>query len=108
MPLDAKAQRERRARLKAKYPPQKKKFSRKRCLNCPKFFELTQPTRKFCSPACKDEYNHYGGAYGPLKQRIEKIITKMVIERVAASHVEILAEIQKLNDKINAIVVLKS
>ena len=45
-------------------------FEKKRCLNCPKFFPLTKPHRKFCSIPCKDQFNKFGGAYGKLKEKL--------------------------------------
>jgi hypothetical protein len=73
MPLSAKAQAERRARLKSFQEP--KKISRRRCSNCDKAFPKTRYNRKFCDKKCKREYEQNGGtAFGPLKTRLEKLV----------------------------------
>jgi hypothetical protein len=73
MPLSAKAQAERRARLKRLQDP--RIFARKHCKNCNKLFPLTKPTREFCGDNCRKEFHANGGnAYGPLKTRLEKLV----------------------------------
>jgi hypothetical protein len=53
-------------------------------MNCPKFFPLTKPHRKFCCTACKDQFNKFGGAYGKLKDKLfEEIARKMREEHKA-------------------------
>jgi hypothetical protein len=79
MPLSAKAQAERRARLKKFEPP--KKIPRRRCANCDKPFPKTKPNRKFCGKQCKREYEQNGGtAFGPLKTRLEKLVWGITAE----------------------------
>jgi len=76
MPLSAKAQAERRARLKRLEEP--KKIRRARCANCDKPFPKTKPNRKFCKKECKREYEQNGGtAFGPLKTRLEKLVRQI-------------------------------
>jgi hypothetical protein len=76
MPLSAKAQAERRARLKRLQDP--KKIRRARCANCDKPFPKTKPNRKFCKKECKREYEQNGGtAFGPLKTRLEKLVRQI-------------------------------
>jgi hypothetical protein len=76
MPLSAKAQAERRARLKRLAEP--KKIRRARCANCDKPFPKTKPNRKFCKKECKREYEQNGGtAFGPLKTRLEKLVRQI-------------------------------
>jgi hypothetical protein len=79
MPLSAKAQAERRARLKKFETP--KKIPRRRCANCDKPFPRTKPNRKFCGKQCKREYEQNGGtAFGPLKTRLEKLVWGITAE----------------------------
>jgi len=79
MPLSAKAQAERRARLKKFETP--KKIRKARCANCDKPFPKTKPNRKFCGKQCKREYEQNGGtAFGPLKTRLEKLVRQITLE----------------------------
>lgn len=59
------------------------KFPKARCKNCPKFFPKTRPNREFCSQDCKDEYNRHGSAFGPLRERLTKLIEKTSKEEAA-------------------------
>jgi len=43
-------------------------------------FPMTKPNRKFCTDNCKTEYNRYGAAYGPLRDKLTKLIAKRVNE----------------------------
>jgi hypothetical protein len=73
MPLSAKAQAMRRARLKRLKDP--KKVRKMRCHNCNKLTPKNRYNQKFCSPLCKREYEQNGGtAFGPLKTRLEKLV----------------------------------
>jgi collagenase-like PrtC family protease len=71
MPLPAAVRRDRRAYNKKLNPPV---FPLKRCLNDNKQFRQTRPNRKFCCQKCKDEYNRYGSAFGPLRLKLEKMV----------------------------------
>lgn len=53
------------------------KLPRRRCLNCNGWFLKTRKNKKFCKKECKDEYNRYGSAFGPLKEWIGKLIEKL-------------------------------
>jgi hypothetical protein len=62
--------------------PQAPKFPRRRCDNCGKLYPQTKPHKRFCKPECKNEFHQHGAAFGPLKQRLEKLINKEVAARV--------------------------
>src|SRR5271154_2023750 len=79
-------------------PTPKKKFPKKRCLNCDKKFEKTKPNRKFCKQDCKDEYNRHGSAFGPLKTRLERIVKLEVAKRLEAA---IFDHVHNLRDEID-------
>lgn len=64
-------------------PELEAKLPKKRCLNCPKFFPLTKPNRRFCSINCKNEYNRFGSSYGPLKAKLEKLIEQTIAAGIA-------------------------
>jgi hypothetical protein len=57
---------------------------KKRCINCNDWITLSgrntgnDAKRKFCSELCKNEYNRFGSAYGPLKAKLEKVIREAV------------------------------
>jgi predicted amidophosphoribosyltransferase len=57
-------------------------WSRGRCENCSKPFEKTKPNRRFCCEKCQKEYHRHGAAYGPLKDKLEKLIEKRVAEQL--------------------------
>lgn len=77
MPLSPQKQAARRARLSER--PDSSKLPKKRCLNCPKFFPLTKAWRKFCSTACKNEFERNGGtAYAQLRPKLEKLVRSLV------------------------------
>ena len=70
---------------------------RKRCRNCDQFMGPGKPTKKFCGPKdpgkgeCKNEYHRNGGtAFGPLKSRLETLVTKLSRE-----------ESKKLRDRVD-------
>ena len=64
--------------LAASPPAAKPKQKRRRCRNCDALFPLTKPNRQFCKIECKNEYNRYGAAFGPLKAKLEKLVRKLV------------------------------
>jgi len=74
MSLSPQVRRERRAYARKLAEP--KKLPRRRCLNCNGWFEKTRKNKKFCRKECKDEYNRYGSAFGPLKEWLAKYIEK--------------------------------
>jgi hypothetical protein len=82
MSLSPKVRRERRA-LAARYR-EPKKFTRRRCDNCGKFYLKTRDNKKYCSLQCKDEFNRHGSAFGPLKDYLTKLIKKESKEAAAA------------------------
>jgi hypothetical protein len=56
---------------------------RKRCANCPKFFTIESARgkhKKFCGKKCRMEWFRFGAAWGPLKEKIEKLIVKSTKE----------------------------
>lgn len=55
-------------------PGELAKLPKKRCKNCPKFFPVTRANREFCSVECKDEFHRHGSAFGPLKERLTRLI----------------------------------
>jgi len=79
MPVSPKIRRERRA-----YNTPAKIFPKKRCANCPKFFSQTVPHKKFCSKICKREFETYGAAWAPLREKVAKEIAKQTREMRAA------------------------
>jgi hypothetical protein len=78
VPLSAEAQRARRKRLKAQSQPPK--FPRRRCANCNNFFLKTRKNKRFCKRECKNEFNRYGSAFGPLKDWLTKFIEQRAKE----------------------------
>lgn len=83
MPLSAKDQAARRARLAggwniARNP---KDCPKVRCKNCPKFFLKVRYNKAFCSTKCKNEFERNGGtAYAQLKPKLEKLVRSLVRE----------------------------
>lgn len=76
MPLPPAVRRDRRAynreqELKAN---PKAPLKRKRCKNCPKLFWKTRPNKLFCSEQCSREFREHGSAFGPLKEKLEKLV----------------------------------
>lgn len=43
-------------------------------MNCNKMYLKTRKNKKFCSRECQTEYGRYGSAFGPLKERLLKLI----------------------------------
>lgn len=72
--------------------------TRKRCKNCPKFFELTKPNREFCTPKCKAEFHRYGAAYGPLKEKLERLVTAASKAEAAKAVAPVVAELVKTKE----------
>lgn len=58
------------------------KFPRRRCDNCGEFYPQTRKHKRFCKEQCKKEFHQHGAAFGPLKQRLEKLIRKEVAGQV--------------------------
>lgn len=56
-----------------------------RCHNCDKLTikNPTQPKQRFCSDACRYEYNKHGAAFGPLKAKLEKLVRQIIQDEVA-------------------------
>lgn len=50
----------------------------KRCQNCPKIFRPKQPTQRFCSAHCRMEFHRFGAAYGPLRDKLEKLVAQLI------------------------------
>ena len=59
-----------------------KTLGRKRCENCPKFFEKMRKWQRFCSKECKDQFHKNGSAYGKLRDTLTKLITREVASQV--------------------------
>jgi hypothetical protein len=64
-------------------PGELAKFPKQRCKNCPKFFPKTRRNRAFCSAQCKKEFHEHGSAFGPLKDRLTKLIEQHSKEEAA-------------------------
>lgn len=56
------------------------KLPRRRCANDNKLFNPKKPWAKFCSDACRKEYNRHGSAFGPMKTGLHKAIDKKYAE----------------------------
>ena len=50
-------------------------------MNCPERFPMTKVNRKFCSDKCRLEYHRYGAAYGPLRDKLTKLIDETIADR---------------------------
>ena len=72
MPLSPQRRRQLRAMDERKYP-------RKRCANCPRFFEQGIKQTVLLD-ACRKEYFHYGAAFGPLKEKLEALVSQWLRE----------------------------
>lgn len=59
-----------------------KTLGRKRCENCPKFFEKKRSWQRFCSKECKNQFNKNGSAYGKLKDTLTKLIKTEISSQV--------------------------
>jgi hypothetical protein len=71
MPLPPAIRRERREYNKKQDPPV---FPIKRCLNDNKQFRQVKKNKVFCCDACRREYNRFGSAFGPLREKLEKMV----------------------------------
>lgn len=59
------------------------KLPRKKCDNCDKPFPITRPGRRFCTTACRTEFHTHGSAFGPLRDKIQKLIEIETRQEVA-------------------------
>lgn len=50
----------------------------KRCTNCPKIFRPKRIEQRFCCDNCRKEFHRYGAAYGPLKDKLEKLVAELI------------------------------
>lgn len=41
---------------------------------------MTKVNRKFCSDKCRLEYHRYGAAYGPLRDKLTKLIDETIAD----------------------------
>lgn len=64
-------------------PAEKKELRKKRCKNCPKFFQQSKPWQDFCSAHCRMEFHRNRAGYGKLLDRIPKWIEKEVAKQLA-------------------------
>jgi len=61
-----------------------------------------KPTKRFCTDKdpgkgnCKDEFHRNGGAFGPLKIKLEKLVAKMAREKFK----ELSAQIEALEKRV--------
>ena len=79
MPVSPLKRRERRAYEKSQRGASvavtvKKKPRRKRCENCNALMEMRVEHKRFCCDNCRKEYHQNGGAFGPLKGRLERLV----------------------------------
>lgn len=58
--------------------PSKRSKRRRRCRNCGELFEPKRSWQHFCREACKAEFHRYGSAFGPLKERLTKLVRSIV------------------------------
>lgn len=79
MPVSPKRQAELRARRKD--TPELEKI---KCPNCGKKTPKTSHNKRFCSGKCKMEWFRFGAAYGPLKEKLEKLIEETIATRYHA------------------------
>ena len=77
MPVSAKRQAELRAMKR-----EPRELKRKRCDNCGKPFVSDHPRKRFCAKTCSDEFHRYGAAFGPLKEKMEKLVRRWVREEI--------------------------
>ena len=89
MPLSPTVRRERRAKAKRLEDPKIKR--RKRCANCGELFEPTKPHKRFCKEACRKEFHHHGSAFGPLRDKLVKLVRE-----ITGQHAAELRELRKL------------
>lgn len=61
-------------------------------MNCNAWTIRTIPHKKFCSVKCKDEYRHYGSAFGPLRDYLTKLIVKASNEEAGKQFAAYVAE----------------
>jgi hypothetical protein len=66
----------------ARETPQRPVLVRKRCDNCPKFFQQNKPWQRFCSSACRREWDRNDCAYGRLKEKLAKDIAKEITRQM--------------------------
>jgi hypothetical protein len=57
---------------------------RRRCDNCPKFFQQTKVDHRFCTVKCRREFHRNGAGFGKLKDALPKWIAKEVAKQLAA------------------------
>jgi hypothetical protein len=83
---------------------------RKRCENCNSWMKLdgknpaNDKKRRFCKPTCKAEFNRYGSAYGPLKQKLEGLIASTAKIEAAIAIAPLLAKLMDTEEFRDAIV----
>lgn len=72
-------------------PDAKKPLKRRRCDNCSELFPRTRRWQRFCCAECKNEFHRHGSAFGPLKDKLTKLVRSLVqqmIEPVVKAEVE--------------------
>ncbi len=71
------------------------KYPKRRCINCDAKYPLTRKGRKFCGAQCRTEYNHFGGAFGPLKKTLTRLVQKLTREDIRNVRTELIQEFNK-------------
>jgi len=61
-------------------------WNKDRCDNCSKPFLKTKPHKRFCSVQCQKEYHRHGAAFGPLKDKLTKLIEQRTREHARTSY----------------------
>lgn len=56
-------------------------------------FLQTKPNRLFCSKTCKYEWNRFGNSYGPLRNKLEKLIRQQTAAAAKAQLAELRQEL---------------
>jgi hypothetical protein len=73
-------------------------------MNCNALMKPGKITKKFCGPEdpgkgqCKNEYHRHGSAFGPLKTRLENLVTKLTRETFKGLTADIEALASRVKD----------
>ena len=76
--------------------PAEKRYEKRRCLYCFKLFDLTKPNKKFCRLHHQQAYNREGMAFGPLREKLPKWISKEVAKQLGQLETKLRAEFQAM------------
>lgn len=84
MPLSADRQRERREEYRRLNPIQTP-VQKRHCVNCDTLFvkNAKHKDHKFCKEACRKEFHKFGTAMGPIRRKLEQLISGEIDKRGA-------------------------